>query len=161
MSKTLIVFYSRTGNVRLLAQKAAQLLSADVEELKDHSEWSGSIGFVRRFHRALIKGDTTLSATTYDPKSYNKILVFTPNWGPALAPAVRTYLKQNKDSIPELSLVVLGAFSDASGAKEEVAAMGFKLNNVLGLLDKGQTGKETGELQGENLTKLQEFIESI
>ena len=70
-------------------------------------------------------------------------------------------MKQNKDSIPELSLVVLGAFSDASGAREEVAAMGFKLNNVLGLLDKGQTGKETGELQGENLIKLQEFIESI
>ena len=161
MSKTLIVYYSRTGNVKLLAQKAAQLLSADVEELKDHSKWSGSMGGVRRFRRALIKGDTTLSATTYDPKSYNKILVFTPNWGPALAPAVRTYLKQNKDSIPELSLVVLGAFSDASGAKEEVAAMGFKLNNVLGLLDKGQTGKETGELQGENLIKLQEFIESI
>lgn len=64
-------------------------------------------------------------------------------------------------SSKRLSLVVLGAFSDASGAKEEVAAMSFKLNNVLGLLDKGQTGKETGELQGENLTKLQEFIESI
>lgn len=64
-------------------------------------------------------------------------------------------------SSKRLSLVVLGAFSDASGAKEEVAAMSFKLNNVLGLLYKGQTGKETGELQGENLTKLQEFIESI
>ncbi len=161
MSKTLIIFYSRTGNVKLLAQKAAQLLSADVEELNDNSKWSGIVGGARRFQRALTKGDTTLSATKYDPKEYNKILVFTPNWGPALAPAVRTYLKQNKDAISELSLVVLGAFSDASGAKEEVAAMGFKLNNVLGLLDKGQTGKETGELQGENLTKLQEFIKSI
>jgi flavodoxin len=159
MSKVLIVYYSKTGNVRLLAKKAAQLLNADVEELIDKTEWTGIDGFFRRAHRAIIRGYTTLEATKYNPKSYEKILVLSPLWGPTIAPAVRTYLKQNKESISALSLIVLGMYSNSSEAKKEVESKGFKLNGVLGLLDKGQTGKETGELQGENLTKLKEFVE--
>ena len=161
MSKTLITFYSKTGNVRLLAKKAAQLLEADVEELVDLSKWTGIDGFVRRAHRAIVRGGTSLSATQYDPKNYEKILVFSPLWGPTVCPAIRTYLKQNKDFIQELNLVVLGAFSDGSGAKVEAESMGYRLNGFLALLDKGQTGKDTGELQGENLTKLTEFIERL
>lgn len=160
MSKTLIVFYSLTGNVKLLAKAAAQLIEADIEELVDNSKWTGPDGFIRRARRASKRGDTTLGATKYDPKDYEKNLVLSPLWGPTICPAIRTYLKQQKDSINELSLVVLGGWSDSSGAKEEVASMGFKLNGVLGLLDKGQTGKETGKLQGENLTKLKEFIDA-
>jgi len=161
MSKNLIVYYSKTGNVRLLAQTAAQLLDADVEELIDKSKWTGVDGFVRRAHRAMVKGDTALNPTRYAPNNYEQILVFSPLWGPTVCPAVRTYLKQQKDLIDELNLVVLGAFSDGSGAKKEAEDMGFRLNSFLALLDKGQMGKETGELQGKNLIKLKEFVELI
>jgi len=162
MSKVLIVFYSRTGNVKLLAKTAAKLLDADVEELIDHSKWKGVDGFFNRAHRAIIKGDTTLDATKYDPGDYENVLVFSPHWGQYFCPAVRTYLKQKKDSIRKLSLVMLGSFTkDAEGAKKELEALGFSLNGVLNLLDKGQAGKETGELQGENLTKLKEFIDGL
>ncbi len=158
MRKVLIVFYSKTGNVRLLVQKAAQLLDADIEELIDQSKWTGVDGFFRRAHRSIVKGDTTLSVTRYNPKDYEKILVFSPLWAATIAPAVRTYLKQNADSIHELSLVALGGFSDSSGAEKEVEGMGFKLKGVLGLLDSGQRGQDINTFEGDNVVKLEEFI---
>ena len=161
MSNILVVFFSKTGNVRLLANKAVQLLDADVEELIDKSKWTGIDGFFRRARRAMVRGGTTLSDTRYDATDYDKLLVFSPLWGPTICPAVRTYLSQNKANIRELSLVVLGRFSDGSGAKEEVEGMGYALSHFMALLDKGQTGKETGELQGDNLIKLTEFIARI
>jgi flavodoxin len=162
MNKVLIVFYSMTGNVKLLAKKAARLLNADVEELIDQSKWTGVDGFFRRAHRAIIRGDTVLNATKYDPKDYEKIIVFSPHWGKYVCPAIRTYLKQNMNFIRELSLVMLGSFTkDAEGAKKELESLGFNIKNIMNLFDKGQAGKETGELQGENLTKLKEFIEML
>ena len=161
MSKTLIVYYSKSGNVRLLANKASQLLEADVEELIDNTKWTGIDGFFRRAHRAMVKGETKLSDTKYSPKDYEKILVLSPLWGPTVCPAIRTYLKRYKDSINELNLVVLGAFSNGSGAKEEAESIGYTLNSFMALLDKGQTGKKTGELQSENLTKLTDFIAQL
>ena len=158
MSNALVIYFSKTGNVKLLANKAVQLLSADVEELIDKSKWTGIDGFVRRAHRAMVKGDTILNDTKYNANDYDTVLVFSPLWGPTVCPAVRTYLKQNKNNISKLNLVVLGGFSDGSGAKEEIESMGFSLNSFMALLDKGQTGKETGELQGDNLAKLTEFI---
>ena len=162
MGKTLIVYYSKTGNVRLLATKAAQLVeAADVEDLVDQSKWTGFDGFIRRAHHAVVRGDTKLKDVRFDPKNYERVIVFSPLWGPTVCPAIRTYLKRYKDVISALNLVVLGAFSDGSGARMETEGMGFTINGFLALLDKGQTGKETGELQGDNLTKLIGFIETI
>jgi flavodoxin len=162
MSSVLVVFFSKTGNVKLLAKKAVEMLGADEEELVDQTKWTNIDGFFRRARRSIIKGDTVLDAARYDPEDYEKIVLFSPYWGPNICPAIRTYLKQNKDSIREFSLVMLGAFTtDPGKVRNEVESMGFKLNGLLSLLDKGQTGKETGELQGENLSKLTEFVGQI
>ena len=162
MNTVLVVYFSKTGNVKLLARKAVELLNADVEELIDNTKWTGADGFFRRARRSINKGDTVIDPVKYNPKDYEKILVFSPYWGPNICPAVRTYLKQNKDFIQELSFVMLGAFTTDSGkVKTEVESMGFKLNSLLSLLDKGQSGKGTGELQGENLLRLREFVEQI
>ena len=162
MNSVLVVYFSKTGNVKLLAKKTAEMLGADIEELIDQSKWTNIDGFFRRARRSIIKGDTVLDAVKYNPKDYEKILVLSPYWGSNICPAIRTYLKQNKDYIRELSLVMLGAFTtDPGKVKKEVESMGFKLNGLLSLLDKGQTGKETGELQGDNLFKLSEFVEQI
>jgi hypothetical protein len=153
VSKTLIIFYSKTGHVKLLAQKAAELLDADMEELIDHSRWTGIDGFFRRARRAIKRGTTELDATRYDPKNYNKIVVLSPIWASTITPAVRTYLKDHNTSIRELSLIVMGGFTDdPSISKEEVDSMGFKLNGILGLLEKNKS---------DNLIKLKEFIEKI
>lgn len=156
--KTLVVFYSMTGLVKQLALKTAELLNADVEELIDHSKWTGTVGFLNRASRAIMKGTTKISPTKYNPRDYDRIVMVSPIWAATIAPAPRTYLKENQSAIRELSLIVLGGFSDSSGSRKEAESMGFKLNGILGLLTENYRSKDAKQSLGNYLPKLEEFI---
>ena len=45
--KVLVVYYSRTGNTRFVAETIAQSLEADIEEIKDRKNRMGIFGFLR------------------------------------------------------------------------------------------------------------------
>jgi len=45
--KILVVFYSRTGATRTVAQKIADLVKGDLEEIKDTRNRAGILGFLR------------------------------------------------------------------------------------------------------------------
>ncbi len=51
--KTLVVYYSRTGNTKLIGDELAAVLGADVEELKDRDDRSGRMGYIRAGRDAL------------------------------------------------------------------------------------------------------------
>jgi flavodoxin len=159
--KTLVVFYSMTGVVKQLAVKTAELLNADVEELIDHAKWTGAGGFLNRASRAVMKGTTKISPIKHNPKDYDRIVLVSPIWAATIAPAPRTYLKENQAAIRELSLIVLGRSSDSSGSKKEVEGMGFKLNGILGLLTENDRSKDAKESLGNYLPKLNEFVSRI
>ncbi|HBP51341.1 TPA: flavodoxin, partial [Candidatus Shapirobacteria bacterium] len=44
--KTLVVFYSRTGNTRRMGELIAQKLHADIDEIIDQKSRSGIIGWI-------------------------------------------------------------------------------------------------------------------
>lgn len=43
--KTLVVYYSRSGNTRLVAQEISSAIDSDIEEIADTKNWSGTMGF--------------------------------------------------------------------------------------------------------------------
>ncbi|MCD6377573.1 MAG: flavodoxin family protein, partial [Planctomycetes bacterium] len=45
MDKILIVYYSRSGTTRMVAEKLAKLLEADIEEIRERKERAGTLGF--------------------------------------------------------------------------------------------------------------------
>ena len=53
--KVLVVYYSRTGNTRFVAEAIAQSLEADIEEIKDGKNRMGVFGFLRRGYEAIFK----------------------------------------------------------------------------------------------------------
>lgn len=134
--KTLVVYYSMNGTVRKFADLAAKLTKADVEELKDHNNYHGAGGFFKRLGKAAKKGITELDDTLYNPLDYDRIIICTPLWGDTISPAVRTYLKNNKDRIKKLSLVYVGNFSEGNAAKTEIAESGFSIDQALGFIVK-------------------------
>ena len=44
--KVLVVYYSRTGNTKFVAEAIAQSLEADIEEIKDGKNRMGVFGFL-------------------------------------------------------------------------------------------------------------------
>ena len=60
--KTLVVYYSRTGNARFVAQTIAAEVGADIEEVIDQKKRSGPIGFFTGGSDARRGKETKISA---------------------------------------------------------------------------------------------------
>jgi len=60
--RTLIVFYSRTGYTRKLAEKLSNLLAADKEEVIDQKSRKGIFGYLGAGREGVLKKSTEISS---------------------------------------------------------------------------------------------------
>ena len=93
--KSLVVYYSRTGNTRFVAEKIAEKLGADIEEIVDKKKRSGMIGWLRAGRDATREKETEIEQTKYSPSDYDLIILGAPVWNKRVPPAMRTYLNKN------------------------------------------------------------------
>ena len=93
--KTLVVYYSRTGKTRFVAEKMASELKADIEEVVDLKNRSGRFGFLRAGYDATRGNETKIWETKKSPSDFELIVVGTPVWNSRPASAISTYLKRS------------------------------------------------------------------
>lgn len=93
MSDILVVYYSRTGRTRLVAEALADLLGAELGEITEKQDRSGPIGYLAATKDAVLKRDTELTGA---PSVSEKTLVVLgmPVWMGRPPPAVRAYLSR-------------------------------------------------------------------
>ncbi|MDN5327522.1 MAG: hypothetical protein PWP03_160 [Candidatus Woesearchaeota archaeon] len=101
--KILVVCYSRTGKTRKIANKIAQSLNADFDEIIDQKPRRGFLGFLKAGYDATL-GKTTEITFTRNPENYDLIILGTPVWNGRITPAVRTYLIKNKGKIKQCAI---------------------------------------------------------
>jgi menaquinone-dependent protoporphyrinogen IX oxidase len=125
--KILIAFYSRTGNVRRVAQVIAEALasanveaSVDVEEIIDKKDRSGALGAVGGGRDATLRRATEIEEPKHDPAAYDLVIVGTPVWAWTMTPAVRAYLERQRERLPAVAFFSIAA---STGAEKTVAAM--------------------------------------
>jgi len=102
--KTLVVYYSRIGNARFVAQTIAAEVGADIEEVMNQKKRSGPTGFFTGDSDAIRGKETKISPTTKGPTEYDLIIVGTPVWASRPTPAITTSLKNNDLSTKKVSL---------------------------------------------------------
>lgn len=95
MRNTLLVFYSRTGTTKALAETIRARLNCDMEEVVDLKNRSGFFGNLMGGLDALFQRQTAISEPSNDPTNYDRIIVGSPVWYGNLAPAIRTWLTRN------------------------------------------------------------------
>lgn len=93
--ESLVVYYTRTGNTRFVAEKIADCLDADIEEIVDKTNREGWFGFLRSAVEAMVGGETDIEETECSPDNYDLIILGSPVWARKITPAVRTYLKKH------------------------------------------------------------------
>lgn len=93
--KSLVVYYTRTGNARFVAETIAAEIGADVEEVIDLKKRTGALAYLSGGSDARRGKETELSPTKKVPAEYDLIVVGTPIWAGRPAPAITTYLKKN------------------------------------------------------------------
>lgn len=92
--KALVVYYSRSGFTKLVAQALAQALGADLEQLRDRKNRAGWIGYLRSALDATFHRLTRLGPISSDPAAYDLVVVGTPVWNASVSSPVRTFLAQ-------------------------------------------------------------------
>jgi len=97
--KILVVYYSKTGHTRKIAQDIAQQMKADLEEINDQKKRTGLLGFIFGGRDALTKKETRISEMKKNPAEYDLVILGSPLWAGNITPAVRTYINQYGDSI--------------------------------------------------------------
>jgi flavodoxin len=93
--KTLIVYYSRTGKTRFVAEKVASELKADMEEVIDLKNRSGRFSFLKAGYDATRGNETEIGEIKKTLDDFDLIVIGTPVWNSRPASAISTYLKRN------------------------------------------------------------------
>jgi hypothetical protein len=85
-----VVYFSRSGNSKRVAEKVANLLGAPLIQIDDHKWWKGPIGYIRAGFYATVdkKVKITLSKPLQD---HSESIVVSPLWAGDTAPAVRAF----------------------------------------------------------------------
>ena len=113
MSDILIVYYSRTGKTRMVAEKLAALLEADIEEIREAKGRTGRMGWVGGVKDSLLsKPSEITSEHSVEPRKV--VVVGMPIWAEAPPPAVRAFLYKYDLSGKKVFAL---ATSDGSGGK--------------------------------------------
>ena len=106
--KTLIVYFSRTGRTKLIAEEIQKILGGDVEEIHDTKTRTGIMGWLSAGRDAGAKALTSLKPVEKDPALYNLVVVGSPTWGGSVSTPIRTYLETYKASLPDVALFSTG-----------------------------------------------------
>ncbi len=117
--RTLIVFYSRSGHTRQLAQELATRCSADLEEIREANSREGFFGYCRSALQVLTRELPPILSPVKNPADYDTVIIGTPVWLQRPAPPVLTYLTQNAATLKQVAFFcTLGGSGDRQTFEE-------------------------------------------
>ena len=85
--KTLVAYFSKTGNTKKVAEKIAKELKADIDEIIDKEN---------KGEEHMMKKEPIPIGYKKDPSKYDLAIIGSPVWAFSLPPAPRSYLSKNK-----------------------------------------------------------------
>jgi flavodoxin len=94
MSKILVVYYSLTGNTKLIAETIAESINVDILELKPVKELNAESGMKYFWggFQATMKKKPKLKGFDLNPLNYDLIILGTPVWAWTFSPPIRSFL---------------------------------------------------------------------
>jgi flavodoxin len=152
--KALVVCYSRTGNTKKVAEDIAAAINADVEVLIDKKDRSGMMGFLKSGKDASQEKLADIEVVKFDPAKYEMVILGTPIWAGNMAPALRTYITNNKQSFKSIS-----AFTTSGGTKP--AKTIEKIETLAGKKSVSTSGFFAGEIKSKDPKAYQEKLQAF
>ena len=118
--KSLVIFYSRTGTTRKVAETIAKQLKADLEEIVDTKDRKGPIGYLSAGRDAVKKSLTKLEKIKKDPKKYDLVVIGTPVWAWSVSVPIRTYLSENGVNLKKVAFFCTMSSSGSENAFQQM-----------------------------------------
>ena len=131
--KSLVIYYSKTGNTKLMAETMSEEIKADVLAIKPQKEIKsrGFMLYMRGGLQSISKRTIKLEDTDIDLQDdYDLIIIGTPVWAGRLNPVVRSFLKKNQFANKKFGLFCTCA-SKGDGVLEDLRNI-LSENEILG-----------------------------
>ena len=124
--KTLVIFYSRTGNTALLADKISKLFGGDRDRIICKESYDGWLGYWRGAFHSLNDTKVAIEDAKLSPAKYDLVIVGGPVWGGRIASPVRTYLRQHSSDFRSTAFFVTQGGAWPGISFKQMAAMSGK-----------------------------------
>ena len=95
MKTTLVVYHSRTGQTRRVAEALAKRLDADIDEIVTDTPRAGLAGYALCALEAITECTPDLKRAHHDPARYERVLIGTPVWVWSLSSPVRAWVRRH------------------------------------------------------------------
>ena len=115
--KILVVYFSRSGRTRIVAEAIARRLNADLQEIVPLKGYKGFFGFIRGGYQATRRKIPAIQPLGRDLAAYDLIIFGTPIWGSRMSSPLRTLVTEQKTKIKRY------AFFCTAGSSEQPAAV--------------------------------------
>ena len=126
-AKVLVVFFSRTGTTREVAQAIARASGADCEELRETRSRRGVLGWLRSGYEGTYRRSCEPLPLEHDVRAYDIVFVGSPTWNRALSSPVRGFLAKHRAALPHVALF---ATCQAHGAEDVLEQMSSLLDEA-------------------------------
>lgn len=97
MKTCLVVFYSRTGMTRTVADAISKTCGCEFEPIRERRSRTGVLGYLYAGYEAVTKKLPAIEPATRNPADYDIIILGTPVWGQNVSSPMRSYIMQNRD----------------------------------------------------------------
>jgi len=119
--KVLVVFYSRTGTTKKVAERIAEELKSNgvevaLEEIVEKERRSGFLGWIRACKDATLRRPAEIEPVKANPADFWVVVLGTPVWAWTLTPAVRTFLMEHAASCERVAFFCTMGSSGAERA---------------------------------------------
>jgi flavodoxin len=134
MNKILVVYYSRTGRTKKVAEAIAAKLGADIEEIVDTTPRKGLRAIFHSTLDGLFNRTTDIKEPVKDPYDYDLIVVGTPIWAGSVCAPVRDYFTWTEGTIRKTAFFLThGSIGEERVFHQMEALSGAKPLEVLAL----------------------------
>ena len=123
MSDVLVVYFSRTGYTRRVAERIAREIGADLEPIREPKPRTGIFGYWRSARESLRKVVAEILPPTKLARSYRLIVLGTPVWASHLSSPMRAYIAAQGRSFPRVAFFCTQGGSGAQKVLEEMRAL--------------------------------------
>lgn len=136
MEKTLIVYFSQSGNTRKCAKTLHSLMDSDLFELVPKVPYPRGYGRLLKETKkeAEEKSVRELNPVAFNPSDYDCLFIGCPNWWGSLPAPVRTFMRETNLSGKEIAFFITHGGSGAESVKEEIRALLPSSSHFLGTL---------------------------
>ncbi|MBL7060719.1 MAG: hypothetical protein ISS13_02660 [Actinobacteria bacterium] len=153
--KILVVFYSRSGRTKKVAEAISEILKCDKEEIFDIKSREGIVGFLSAGTDANLRRLTVIKEIKNNPSLYDLVIIGTPVWSSNISTPIRTYLSLHKEGFKNIAFFCTRLGSDAEKVFTDMKNLSQK--TPLALLQ--LTSREVARDQ--YMQKVKEFINNL